>query len=814
MALVLKKYSIRRSVATTLLSLAIGPLLLLGCVLAWYSFEVQQQHAIDFQQEISKRAATEINHPIQELKNDLITAANIYDITHLSRAEQFKVLSRLQSSVNSSHRNILTKLTLTDTQGMELTKVSISDIYLESDLTNISASEEFAYVIEHKTPYFSPVWHDAQTGDPRLTISIPWFNIKSSAIDVILIAELRLKELWNHVMDIKVGLNGQIFVINDQGRVIAHRNPSVVLRGNELTTYEEAGFQKNLQGKMASLTATEIKLGNQRIHVIAELPLTEALDLTINTLISIGIMMAVALLASVVFGYIMVHRMITPIESLAETTKAISLGDFHRRAIVNKKEDEIALLARSFNTMTSQLAETIANLKSNVAHIDHLAHYDPLTELPNRRLLDEILEKCLAEGKRHNQFGAVLFIDLDRFKTINDSLGHPVGDELLIQVAKRLSNDIRIEDTVARLGGDEFVIVLHQLSNHIEGAAQGAQQVADKTLSILTQAFKLENSYYRITASIGVSIFPNGQEVGSDILKQADTAMYRSKDCGRNTINFYNPEMQHAVDERLSLEKEMLVAIRNDEFELYYQPVLNANADIVGVESLLRWNSPSRGLVSPESFITLAEETGLIIPIGDWVLRTACSKFVEWSNENKNLIQHIAVNISYQQFLQDDFIFKVKEILSETKMPPNCLTLEITESILMTNVEEMIIKISALKNIGIHFAIDDFGTGYSSLSYLSRLPVDILKIDKSFVRNLPYHKDGAEITETIIGMANNLRLDIIAEGVETAEQFNFLTSKGSMRYQGYLFSKPLRGADIPSFALEYDGSNLPQFNTN
>lgn len=435
----------------------------------------------------------------------------------------------------------------------------------------------------------------------------------------------------------------------------------------------------------------------------------------------------------------------------------------------------------------------ITDRKLAEARIEHLAFYDALTELPNRRLLLDRLEQNISRARRYGHYGAMLFLDLDRFKNINDSLGHPVGDALLQAVSKQLLQDLRSDDTVSRLGGDEFVMLLSDLGNDPTTAAALAQQKAEHIKLRLAEKNIIDGHELHITPSIGVAMFPSGknsQETGNDILRYADTAMYRAKDDGRDTIRFFLPSMQSAADNRLATEKELRYALDRNELSLYFQPQVNSNGQILGAETLARWKHPEKGFISPATFIPIAEATGLILPIGEWVLRTACEHLKLW-DDNGLAINHLAVNVSPRQFRQPIFVNQVKEILEQTGADPNQLGLELTEGMVIDNILDTIEKMEALKKLGIELSIDDFGTGYSSLTYLKKMPLDILKIDQSFVRDIETDSSDAAIVDTIISMATHLDLKVIAEGVETRFELDFLEGKGCPLYQGYLFSKPV-----------------------
>lgn len=423
--------------------------------------------------------------------------------------------------------------------------------------------------------------------------------------------------------------------------------------------------------------------------------------------------------------------------------------------------------------------------------IHHLAFYDSLTKLPNRRLLIERLQQALNFSTRHLNHGAILFIDLDNFKELNDIRGYEVGDALLIEVAKRLQHCVSSNDIVACLGGDDFVIVLEELSGKSEQAAMQAESFAEKIHATLDRAFDLHGQHYHTTCSIGISLFSNHDASVDDLLKYADTAMYQAKKSGRNSIRFFDPATHAALKERIAIEFDLRHALPNQQFKLYYQIQVDDMGKILGAEALIRWQHPERGLLLPMQFIHLTEESGLIVAIGLWILETACAQIKCWElNEHTQHLQ-LAVNVSARQFRQVDFVEQVCAVLAKTAINPNRLKLELTESLILEDVSDTIHKIQSLKNMGVHFSMDDFGTGYSSLSYLSKLPMDQLKIDQSFVCNIGVKPSDAVIVQTIIGMAKNLDMEVIAEGVETEQQRDFLERNGCTHYQGYLFSQPL-----------------------
>jgi diguanylate cyclase (GGDEF)-like protein/PAS domain S-box-containing protein len=433
----------------------------------------------------------------------------------------------------------------------------------------------------------------------------------------------------------------------------------------------------------------------------------------------------------------------------------------------------------------------ITERKAAEDEVKNLAFFDPLTRLPNRRLLLDRLDHALATSTRSGREGALLFIDLDNFKTLNDTLGHDFGDLLLQQVAQRLETCVREGDTVARLGGDEFVVMLEDLSKDIPEAAAQTEAIGEKILASLNQTYQLATHEYHSTPSIGATLFTDHQ-AGVDVLfKQADIAMYQSKKAGRNTLRFFDPQMQVVVNVRAALESELHKALENQQFDLHYQIQVDSSQRPLGAEALIRWNHPERGLVSPAQFISLAEETGLILPIGQWVLETACTQLKIWEQDALTCDLVLAVNVSGKQFHQAGFVAQVQAIVQRHAINPKRLKLELTESMLLENIEDTIAAMNTLKVIGVIFSLDDFGTGYSSLQYLKRLPLNQLKIDQSFVRDIVSDDSDKAIVRTIIAMAHSLNLHVIAEGVETEEQRQILLKNGCTHYQGYLFSKPV-----------------------
>lgn len=442
------------------------------------------------------------------------------------------------------------------------------------------------------------------------------------------------------------------------------------------------------------------------------------------------------------------------------------------------------------------MVQDITLRKQSEEEIHRLAFYDSLTQLPNRRLLHERLIQSMSISARSGKFGALMFIDLDNFKTLNDTQGHDVGDLLLKEVASRLKRNVREGDTVARLGGDEFVVALESLNSIAHEAASQSEVIAEKIRGELSQPYMLNGLEHISSPSIGVSLFRGHQLSLEEILKQADLAMYQAKSSGRNKVCFFDPAMQAEMEYRAALEKDLRSSVRQQQFELYYQMQVDETACIVGAEALIRWLHPLRGMVPPAQFIPLAEEIGMILPIGDWVIEQACAQLKKWEMDPLMRKLRLSVNVSPRQLSQPYFVEQVKEAIEKTGIRASQLKLELTESFILHDVEEAIEKMQELRRIGIRFAMDDFGTGYSSLSYLTRLPLEQLKIDQSFVREITRDKNSRVMVRTIINIANNFGLEVIAEGVESDDQLAFLRQYGCHKFQGYLFGKPVPLAEF------------------
>jgi len=428
----------------------------------------------------------------------------------------------------------------------------------------------------------------------------------------------------------------------------------------------------------------------------------------------------------------------------------------------------------------------ITAIKESQERLQHMAHHDPLTNLPNRLLFNDRLEHAMERAHREKFDIGVMFLDLDNFKPINDGLGHPVGDKVLQSVAERLVGLVREEDTVARIAGDEFAIIVEEVTD-----SQGVSRVAGEILSVFEVPFQINGQELHLTTTIGISLYPGDGKDVTSLVKNADTAMYRGKRRGKNRYCFYTQDLTEVALERLQLGNDLRAALRQNEFQVYYQPQYSlTTGQLTGAEALVRWSHPEMGLVSPIKFIPIAESTGIIIPLGEWVLREACTKMQMWQ-ESGYALERISVNVAGQQIQRSDFVKTARKVLEDTGLKPQCLELEITESFIMEREDEAISTLVKLRDLGVTLAIDDFGTGYSSLSYLKRLPIDKLKIDRSFIKDIPQDTNGEAIARAVIALGKSMQLKIIAEGVETEEQMKFVSLEGCDEVQGYYYSCPV-----------------------
>jgi diguanylate cyclase (GGDEF)-like protein len=494
------------------------------------------------------------------------------------------------------------------------------------------------------------------------------------------------------------------------------------------------------------------------------------------------------------------HQIVRPIEKIVRASKLVESGDLHARSGLLYTNDELGQLAKSFDDMTTSLSDQIVEISRAEAEMNRLAYYDHLTNLPNRRLLQDRLNLALSRSKRQQSGFALMYIDIDNFKNINDSLGHSVGDQLLKAIAARYMSILREDDIVCRLGGDEFAVILHDIrhENDVTGAVE-------KLLDATSAPFLTDNRELLVSASIGVALYPRDGVDGGSLEKGADLALYKAKDEGKNTFRMFSEELNRVTHERINLSHALQHALPRNELFLYYQPKIGRiGRDVIGVEALLRWNSSEFGLIEPDRFIPIAEESRIIIQIGEWALRTACEQQVAWKKQGYDL--SMAVNISAVQFKSNHLIQSVKDIIDETGVNPRQLELELTESCLVDKPTEAIGILEKLRDLKCSIAIDDFGTGYSSLSYLKNFPVTVLKIDRSFVTDLAHNPNDRAIAQSVVNLANNLNMVTVAEGVEHPDQERILEEIGCDYFQGYLYCQPVPPDQIPGFITRTAGN--------
>lgn len=561
----------------------------------------------------------------------------------------------------------------------------------------------------------------------------------------------------------------------------------------------DEGLFELIEEKNRFISSATVKTTKEEIVFYASLDASE-LEATLleNRITFFVLILSLTLLTLIVLQILFKKTVAQPLQSLMKQIENIENQDYSEYKII-RTGDELESISKNVNQLAFTLQERERSLLESQKELENLSNTDPLTKLPNRRLFNALLQHGISKVLRTKKHLAVIFLDLDQFKQINDTLGHNVGDILLQEVAFRLRKTLRESDTLARIGGDEFNILIEGFDRHSD-----LEPILTKIIDSFRLPFHCSENEIRISSSIGVSVFPEDGESISDLIKNADLAMYRSKDTGRNRYSFFTKELGHIIENRTQILHALKNAIeKGDEFTLLYQPKISAQSGkIVAVEALIRWNSSALGWMSPDRFIRLAEETGLILPIGTWVLQQSSHDFMQLRSQGF-IFPYIAVNVSAIQLEEEDFFEILTNVFKESNLDPQCLEIEITESYLATNAEHALSTLAKLRNMNIKIAIDDFGTGYSSLSYLKKLPVDRLKIDKSFIDDLPNSSEGVAITRAIIALAKTFNLSITAEGVEAAEQLAFLQDEGCDEIQGYYYAKPLTLEELKIFITSH-----------
>jgi len=572
-------------------------------------------------------------------------------------------------------------------------------------------------------------------------------------------------------------------VLDKQGKIVAHTDSSRL--GLYLNDIPKKAQPTLTTSTLAFVDViTPIMFDNRLIGWVRISVSNDSLAIDIRNTQTVGLISAIiAILVSLIFAILTGRYLTRRLHAIQQVTDAVQSGQTTARIDLSGN-DEAALLAKQINLMLDGLSE-------REAEIHQLAFYDSLTGLPNRLSLLKKLDNALINCQKNATSGAVMFLDLDHFKTLNDTLGHDVGDMLLQQVSNRLKHCTIEGSTAARLGGDEFVVMIEGLSCHISEAEQQIIILVEKVFQRLSEPYQLDGHEHNSTSSIGIALFDGQTRSREEVIKQADIAMYQAKKEGRHGYRFFDQNMQDALTAQTELEQDLSRAIERQQLELHYQVQVNEHVQAIGAEVLIRWHHPVHGMVPPCQFIPLAEDTGQIIDIGNWVLLTACQQIQRWKNDPKTAHLILAINVSAKQFFQADFVAQVEKIIADTQINPNLVKLELTESIFLDKLEEIIASMNALKKIGVRFSLDDFGTGYSSLQYLKQLPLNQLKIDQSFVRDITSDTSDKVIVRTIIAMAKALNLNVIAEGVETEEQREILLRNDCNTFQGYLFSKPV-----------------------
>jgi diguanylate cyclase (GGDEF)-like protein len=797
---ILAGQSIRGRAGRLLLLVGLLPLLVMAAYVFLSQRGVLSQTANDNLANQALLQAASVERVLRDAGHDIeLVASNpVIQSPTASREEKLQQLRLARALFD-----IFEDITLIDPEG---------DVVGSTDYLYYGTWPEKAWF--HEALAGRPAMSDAQaiasTGNLVVAFTAPVYD--GDEIAAVVAGQMNMEKVWEVLDSVTIGKSGFLAAFDRHGNVIAHPNKELLLSKTEgLPESTSAGEATSLHltgEDGSSLVAQVAPVGVLGWRIAALQEESEAYALVEDTIKTVLIAAGVVLLVTVVASVFFSRAMSRPIRVLAGGMSKIAAGSLDER-VSPAGLQEVDELSASFNVMaenlesrTAELVEEIAERKQAEEKIRHMAYHDPLTGLPNRALFIDRLSLALAQARRTKRTMAVMFIDLDRFKLVNDTAGHREGDGLLRSLGEELKRLVREGDTVARVGGDEFTLLLPEIAR-----VGDAVEVAQRILDSLRQPRLLAGHEFHITPSIGISIYPSeddpaGGEDAETLLTNADIGMYRAKDEGGNRYQIHTPAMNASILERLALETDLRHGLEREEFVLHYQPQVNiGTGEIVGVEALVRWQRPEGGLVPPMEFIPVAEETGLIVPLGDWVLRTACAQAKAWLDEGLPCTR-IAVNLSARQFQQRDLAEKVAQVLKETGLGPCGLALEITESVAIQDVDYTVLMLRQLKEMGIQIAIDDFGTGHSALSYLRRFPIDAVKIDRSFIRDLTTSANDTEIAAAVIAMAHNLKLDVIAEGVETEEQLAFLRQRRCDEMQGFLFSRAVPATEFATLVRQ------------
>ncbi|TCS75097.1 diguanylate cyclase (GGDEF)-like protein [Effusibacillus lacus] len=668
--------------------------------------------------------------------------------------------------------------------------------------TSFSGNPIFQEAKQGKKPYISDVFK-APTGRNVIVLSIPLMN-RQNEVERVVTLQVRIEEnnlfslvFQNH----NLGAGGYVYIVDRNGVIISHPQKERIgesVKSNPVVQkvlQQQSGYQWVVNTKGAPMYASFAYIPQLSWGVVAQVPESEIYEPFYKFRSNLFVLSLLTLIPLSVLTAFYAKQTIFPIRRLQQAVAEVEKGNYEQY-VEHTDKTELGELSSKFNDM-------IKTIRESRERIRHQAFHDSLTGLPNRTLFKEDLGKYLVEADVGNQQVAVLFFDLDGFKMVNDSLGHKVGDMLLVEVGKRLERLPKYSDTTYRVGGDEFIVIIPDVASKDE-----VERSAKEILAIIAPPFYLEGREIFISASIGISIYPTDGKDADTLVKHADIAMYRAKEQGKNNYCLFMEGMHSYVQRKIYLTNCLRKAIGFDELLVHYQPKLNIKTgQITGMEALLRWNHRREGMIPPSEFIPVAEESGLILPIGEWVLRAVCKQMREWQNKGLPPLQ-VSVNLSARQFQDAHLADKIRKILQDTGLDPSLLELELTESALMKNEQAVNRVLADLKQIGVSISIDDFGTGYSSLNYLKLFPIDCLKIDRSFIRDIGKDPGDAAITRSIIDLAHNLNLEVVAEGVETPEQLTFMQTNSCDSIQGYLISPPLPADEFEQFLKAKLGGSL------
>lgn len=827
--------SIKPKLLLTFLALAAFPLLGLGGISYWISkdaFETKTLKSLEVVAELKARKITDFLNDkrrairilkdstliTQHLPNLIQHADNVNHLAYISAIEEFdEKLTSVQAALG------LDDIVLADSHGKMLylsNKKHMGKWRGQSlpvvDLQMLQSGETTNhYRNEHESGKSSILITETVRSDNGTIIGVVGFEVDLSTIHELVADKAGMGNTGITVLSKKVSDQGLLYLTPRKlnSETIPEEIVPFTAQSNPMqeAVLGNSGSGLNLSCEDREILSAWRHIPLLEMGLVARMDQKEAFAAVDDLRLFSLIFASIALLVSAGIAMMIYQTFALPLSSLQRGAREIGGGNLAYR-LNSKRKDEFGLLAQTFDDMAENLQNVTASRDElnreiserkkaknalreervvNQQRLQFLAHHDDLTQLPNRWLFGDRLQQAIAKGRRTKKQVVVMLLDLDRFKNINDSLGHAIGDYVLKEVAKRLRTCLRETDTLARLGGDEFLIVLEDVDD-----IAPIVSVANKIIDSLARPMNVDGHELTATTSIGMSIFPADAVDEEGLVKCADVAMYEAKKQGRNAYRFFTPDMNEQAHDRLSLETQLRKALDLDQFFLAYQPQFDMRTgQIKGVEALLRWQHPERGLVSPAEFIPLAEETGLIVPIGEWVLRTACRQNRQWQDLGHSPLR-MAVNISARQFRHQGFVDLVTDIMAETGIDPQWLELEITESIVMADVNEAIMTLTDLKVRGLHLAIDDFGTGYSSLSYLKQFPIDKLKIDRSFVNDITRNSNDAAIATSVIALATSMEMEVIAEGVETTDQKEILIERGCCQGQGYLFSRPIAASEL------------------